>query len=158
MKYITIFLICFFSSNLHCQNFDTESQNTDSNIYVFVLKKYIEKNKIKDTLVIEYAESIEPRNVPNEISNIKIVNIDYSKLSKKKGSLVLKIFPLTLKNGQFSVSTVNFTVSKPNKKTTHFINMMLEFRVIFEYDSTEKSLKYKSCRIIGCLGFTEFTD
>ena len=158
MKYIIIFLTYFFSSNLYCQSFDTENENIDSNVYVFALKKYIEKNEVKDSLVIEFSESIEPRNLANEISKIKIVHLDYNTKLIKKGVSIVKIFPLILSNGQFSVSIVNFSVSKLTKKVIHFTNMLTSFKIIFEYNILEKALKYKSCRTIGCLGFTEYTD
>jgi hypothetical protein len=147
-----------FISSLHGQGLDTERNAVDSNVYLFTIKKYIQKRQIKNCLFIEFKAQNSAGKLPDSIEGVKTIYFSTVAPSKKYTENYTKISTLRLENGQFKISMSEGKARKINWCQTEFHPSYIGFDIYFEFDKNSGFLKYKSCRVVGCINFTEYTD
>jgi hypothetical protein len=156
-RFQTIFLFLFISVGSFGQNKNQNSEllkmsETDS-LYLTSIEKYIVEidsfynkySQVKQpkTIFIEYQDYLSK--IPDSINGYRIQKIGLGNRKKifreNKGELrYVKIFPLTIKNGQFNITLIPY-FAELKRKNHLFLSLSDWTRVIFEFKNG--SLNYE---------------
>jgi len=156
-RFLTIFLFIFISAGSSGQNNNQNSEliklsETDS-LYMISIEKYIVEidsfynkySQVKQpkTIFIEYQDYLD--NIPDSINRYRIQKIGLGNRKKifrknKNELMYVKIFPLTINDGQFSITLIPY-FAELKRKNHFFLSLSDWTTVIFEFKSG--SLIYK---------------
>jgi hypothetical protein len=156
-RFLTIFLFIFISAGSFGQNKNQNSEliklsETDS-LYMISIEKYIVEidsfynkySQVKQpkTIFIEYQDYL--ANIPESINGYIIQKIGLGNRKKifrknKNELMYVKIFPLTINDGQFSITLIPY-FAELKRKNHLFLSLSDWTIVIFEFKSG--SLIYK---------------
>jgi hypothetical protein len=156
-RFLTIFLFIIISAGSFGQNNNQNSEliklsETDS-LYMISIEKYIVEidlfynkySQVKQpkTIFIEYQDYL--NNIPDSINRYRIQKIGLGNRKKifrknKNELMYVKIFPLTINDGQFSITLIPY-FAELKRKNHLFLSLSDWTTVIFEFKSG--SLIYK---------------
>jgi len=143
MKFSFLVLILLISLTARSQNANNTDRADTLNIYYQSLFNYFkflpsEKSAVPDSIYLENVDVLPIDSILSRIGNVKVIKLDYQQLVKllkveKKRITLYRLFPLTFKSGEFSVSFVPFGVSYDKKKKQIHYGNGGSYKVIYKY-------------------------
>lgn len=139
MKSILInFILLFFCLSIKGQSIDNTNNRDSSNIYNQSFIRYIQylnynNFKIPDSIFIEEDFKLTD-SLMGQLGNTKLIIVRHSdilRLVHKKSKAIYRLFPLVLKNREFMISLIPFSVTRKGRNL--FYSNGGGFRVYYTY-------------------------
>ena len=141
MKSLSIFAIfCCLSFDSFGQSATTTESSDSTNLYFQALNSYIKylvKSGSAERKLLVEKNNLTTDKLPSRFGQFEIIYLDgievRDQLKGKSEMKVIRIVPLRVKDSNFFINIIPFTV-RMNKKVVNYINSGGE-KVVFKYDS-----------------------
>ncbi|MEL6194367.1 MAG: hypothetical protein AAFR66_20065 [Bacteroidota bacterium] len=150
---LIFFLVFKASLSISQTKFNTEEKDS-SNVYFYSIIKYcelVDSGRLKKQDIYVEKDYLLTDGLPNQINSLTIKYLDKSQIRKfvRKNTqiTILKIFPLAVKEEEFSVFIVPFSVTYKKRKL-NYINAG-NFQASFRYDQTSMGLVFSHTKMNG---------